>query len=263
MSNELALTFEAMQVRVVLRDGEPWWVLADVCAVLEVANPSNVAARLDDDEKSTLDIVEGAQGGPPRTIISEPGLYKLLQTSRKPQAKRFDRWNRHEVLPSIRKTGTYGVPSLSPPAQIQAISELFDQKLDQKLEPVVQEMRAGFKRIDDNVIELVAKGRKPAEAETVRIHGKVVCYHFDKKCPCLECDITIMDDNGFIPGAWHHHHQFNKNDNRPGSMIPLAVDCHKRIEQDAAARTRFGAKAWVMFQTLLERLPVVQLKLDI
>jgi prophage antirepressor-like protein len=81
-------------------DGSPWWVLAAVCKVLEIENPRNVAARLDEDEKDTVQTMDG-QGGPDRTIISEPGLYKLIQTSRKPAAKRFDRWVRHEVLPVV------------------------------------------------------------------------------------------------------------------------------------------------------------------
>lgn len=68
-------------VRVIDRDGEPWWVLADVCRVLELTNPSMVAKSLEDDERGTLNNLEG---GPDRIIISEPGLYKLIQTSRKP-----------------------------------------------------------------------------------------------------------------------------------------------------------------------------------
>jgi prophage antirepressor-like protein len=253
--NELALTFESWSVRVATIDGEPWWVLADVCAVLEHSDASMAAARLDADEKGTS-IVCTPSGNQEMLIVSEPGLYKLLQTSRKPQAKRFDRWVRHEVLPSIRKTGTYGSPSLTPPIQIQAISDLFDRKL----EPVVIEMRTGFKRLDNNVIELIAKGRKNADAETVRAHGKVIRYHFNGNCPCLECDIRIMDDDGFITGVWHHHHQNNRNDNRSTAMIPLAIGCHKRIESDPEARRRF-ARAFDMFQTLLERLSMKQLSL--
>lgn len=259
MASEMlcSFAFEGQAVRLV-RNGELWFVLADVCQALQLVNPAKTAERLDADEKGIT--TSETPGGPQEMlIVSEPGLYKLIATSRKPVAVRFDRWVRHEVLPSIRKTGTYGSPSLVAPAQLQAISALFDQKL----EPVVTEMRAGFKRLGDNVVELVAKGRKNADAETIRVHGKVVRYHYDGKCPCLECNTTIMDGDGFIPEIWHHHHQFNRNDNRPTAMIPLALACHRRIESDADARTRFGAKAWVLFQTLLERLPQVQMKLDI
>ena len=90
----------------------PWCVLADVCRVLEIGNPSQAAARLDDDERHTLTTDEGISD--PRvqalTIINESGLYSLILTSRKTQAKRFKKWVTAEVLPAIRKTGSYGQP---------------------------------------------------------------------------------------------------------------------------------------------------------
>jgi prophage antirepressor-like protein len=256
-----ALTFENWSVRVVTIDGETWWVLADVCQALELTNTTRTAERLDADELSNTQVVDSAGRKQEVLIVSEPGLYKLIATSNKPVAKRFDRWVRHDVLPSIRKTGTYGSPSLTPPIQIQAISDLFDQKL----EPVIRRQDAMDKKLSlvvDNTNEMATKGRKDASAETIRVHGKVIRYHYDKKCPCLECNITIMDDDGFIQYAWHHHHQFDHNNNSPKAMIPLAVECHKRISQDAEARTRFGGDAWKMFQKLLERLPSTQLKMN-
>ncbi|WP_264800452.1 BRO-N domain-containing protein [Acetobacter nitrogenifigens] len=89
------------------RGGEPWWVLADVCAVLEHRNPTMVASRLDDDERITLNISEGNRGNPHAIAINESGLWSLVLTSRKPQAKRFKKWITSEVIPSIRKTGGY------------------------------------------------------------------------------------------------------------------------------------------------------------
>src|SRR5947209_2516806 len=68
---------------VVDSDGEPWFVGADVCRVLGIANPSDALGRLDDDERTTLGITEGGLGGPARIIVSEPGVYRLIFTSRK------------------------------------------------------------------------------------------------------------------------------------------------------------------------------------
>lgn len=115
MSNVIPFVFENQAVRIVNRDGEPWFVLADVCRVLEIANPSNVAARLDDDEKATLQNMEGQAGNGAQafTIINESGLYSLVLTSRKPAAKRFKKWVTAEVLPSIRRTGRYAVAGLA------------------------------------------------------------------------------------------------------------------------------------------------------
>lgn len=103
--------FEGADVRLIDRDGEPWFVLADVCRVLEIGNPSDAAKRLDQDEKMTLDNIEGhsgQRGGAQfQTIINESGLYSLVLTSRKAAAKRFKKWVTSEVLPTLRRTGAY------------------------------------------------------------------------------------------------------------------------------------------------------------
>ena len=97
------------QVRVVEIDGEPWFVAADVCRILEIGNPSQALTRLDDDEKNTLILNEGNRGNPNVNVVNEPGLYRLIFASRKPEAKKFQRWIYHEVLPSIRKSGSYSL----------------------------------------------------------------------------------------------------------------------------------------------------------
>ncbi len=93
------------QVRTVNRNGEPWFVAADVCRALEHTNVSKALARLDADEKANLKL--GLRGGD-TNCVNEPGLYALVLGSRKPEARAFKRWVTHEVLPSIRKTGGYG-----------------------------------------------------------------------------------------------------------------------------------------------------------
>ncbi len=112
MSTIIPFEFEGSAVRLTDRDGQPWFVLADVCRVLDHSNPSKAAERLDDDEKMTLSNSEGHSGqrggAQSFTIINESGLYSLILTSRKAAAKRFKKWVTAEVLPSIRKTGGYG-----------------------------------------------------------------------------------------------------------------------------------------------------------
>jgi len=110
MSNLKIFTYNAAEVRTVTIDGEPWFVLKDVCVVLEIGNSRMVAERLDDDEKgvSTIDTLGGKQE---MTVISESGLYDTIFLSRKPEAKQFKRWITHEVLPAIRKHGGYLTPA--------------------------------------------------------------------------------------------------------------------------------------------------------
>lgn len=97
------------EMRVVNRDGEPWFVAADVCRALDIGNPTQACSRLDEDEKITTLISNesAATGKNMAVVISEPGLYSLALGSRKPEAKAFKRWVTHEVIPAIRKHGAY------------------------------------------------------------------------------------------------------------------------------------------------------------
>jgi prophage antirepressor-like protein len=125
MSNLALFAFESNEVRIVMVDGDPWFVAKDVCAVLEHSDVSMACRRLDDDEKGTSLI--GTPGGTQTmTTINESGLYSLIMTSRKPEAKRFKKWVNSEVLPSIRKTGSYSLPAVASqpklPAEVKAVN---------------------------------------------------------------------------------------------------------------------------------------------
>lgn len=115
--------FEGSDVRAINKDGEPWWVLKDVCDVLELRNPTIVASRLDEDEVTKFDL--GGLSGE-SNIINESGLYNVILRSDKPKAKDFKRWVTHEVLPSIRKHGIYAVDEVlaNPDIMIAALTQL-------------------------------------------------------------------------------------------------------------------------------------------
>ena len=103
------------QCRFVTINGEPWFVAADLCRALEIKQPARALSRLDDDEKSDVNISHTrSKNGATQTrkvlVVSEPGLYRLIFTSRKAEARQFQRWVCHEVLPSIRKYGYYVAP---------------------------------------------------------------------------------------------------------------------------------------------------------
>ena len=133
-------TFGETEVRTIERDGEPWWVLKDVCAVLEIKNHKDAATRLEDDEKgvASIDTLGGTQN---MTIINESGLYSVILRSDKPQAKPFRKWVTAEVLPSIRKNGCYSKQEISPMLQYliqmeqkQNALEAKQKELEQKLD---------------------------------------------------------------------------------------------------------------------------------
>ena len=116
------------RVRTVSVDNEPWFFAKDVCDALSVAT-NHVRESLDEDEVSNLRTTEiGPEfGGKAPLIVSEAGLYSLILKSRKPEAKAFQRWITHEVIPAIRKTGGYQVPQS--PAEQMARGILAAQKL--------------------------------------------------------------------------------------------------------------------------------------
>lgn len=111
--NELQLfSYGGSQVRTIEKDGEFWFVAKDVCDILELTNPTEAIKSLDDDEKMTLRTSEGQTkrgGARVYNVINEPGVYRLIFRSNKPEAERFKHWIFHEVLPTLRKTGTYTI----------------------------------------------------------------------------------------------------------------------------------------------------------
>lgn len=118
--NELQVFNNVMfgNVRIILQDNEPWFVAKDVCDCLEINNSRQALSRLDDDEKNSVILNDGIPGNPEKSIVNEYGLYSLVMSSRKPEAKEFKRWITHEVLPALRKTGSYSlnIPQTLPEA---------------------------------------------------------------------------------------------------------------------------------------------------
>ncbi|MBQ0329424.1 Bro-N domain-containing protein [Providencia rettgeri] len=109
------IRFENIQVRIVKINNNPWFIAKDVCSALGITNPSKALNALDLDEKNTVTLSYGIQGNPNRQVIAESGFYKLIARSRKATTKgtfahRFTNWVFRDVIPSIRKTGAYGVP---------------------------------------------------------------------------------------------------------------------------------------------------------
>ena len=87
--------------------GEPMFIAKDVCDSLGLSNVGQALAALDEDEKKSITISDGNRGNPNKATVTEPGLYKLVMRSRKPEAKAFQRWVTHEVLPALRRSGGY------------------------------------------------------------------------------------------------------------------------------------------------------------
>ena len=109
MNNEIQqFDFKGASLRTLTDEaGEPWFVLKDCMSILDLGNPTETVKMFDEDEFSTAEVIDSIGRRQQAYIISEPGLYRLVMRSRKPEAKEFQRWVTHEVLPAIRKTGGY------------------------------------------------------------------------------------------------------------------------------------------------------------
>lgn len=108
--------YSGQEVRTFILDDEPHFAAPDVCRILEVSNPSQAMTRLDEDERTLI-----SNEGRDLNVVTESGLYSLILGSRKAEAKAFKRWITHEVLPAIRKTGSY---TAMPQTYSEALREL-------------------------------------------------------------------------------------------------------------------------------------------
>lgn len=136
MNNEIQqFDFKGASLRTLTDEaGEPWFVAKDVCDILGI-DTNHLSESLDSDEMNTIRITEGkVRGNPNKIIISEPGLYCLVMKSRKPEAKEFQRWVTHEVLPQIRKHGGYmaGQERMTPEQMALASMRWLQSKVDEQ-----------------------------------------------------------------------------------------------------------------------------------
>lgn len=155
MNNEIQrFEFKGASLRALTDEaGEPWFVAKDACDILGMSNPSMAVTALDKDEVAQIDPKDylGSENRSNQAvnIVSEPGLYKLIMRSRKPEAKEFQRWVTHEVLPSIRKHGAYMTQQTlnkaltSPDFLIQLATKLKEEQ------EKVKELEPKAKALDD------------------------------------------------------------------------------------------------------------------
>lgn len=176
------------EVRTILRNGEPWFVAADVCRVLEIKNPTQALERLDDDERAMQNI--GRQGE--TNVINEPGLYTLIIRSNKPQAREFRRWVTHDVLPAIRRTGAYMTPAVQ--QQVDALADRVT-RLESVLDSVAADRDADVKRVREHNARLLE--------EVYGVHSNVTGnpLYIPRAYPdMIESGLTTLEETAAIIG---------------------------------------------------------------
>lgn len=135
MREIIPFTYEGAPVRTLQVDGEPRFVLADLCRVLDLSNPRMTAQRVTSESVSTTDVLDSRGVSHPTNIVDEAGVYEVIFMSRKAEAAGFRRWVTTEVLPSIRKHGMYATPQAAeamladPDMMIRALEEIKAERL--------------------------------------------------------------------------------------------------------------------------------------
>lgn len=148
--NDLQIfTYNDTPLRTVERDGEIWWVLKDVCGALGISDHVSVARRLDPDEVGQAQVIDSKGRSQSTTITNEPGLYKVILRSDKPDAKDLMRFVTHEVLPSIRRTGSYAMTQPMSPAQLIAAKAQLLVDMERKVAAVESHTLALEAKVDN------------------------------------------------------------------------------------------------------------------
>lgn len=130
MTDIQIFNYQNNEVRTVELNGEPWFVLKDVCEVLGISHITDTAKRMDEDEVGQTEVIDSMGRSQSTYVINESGLYNVILRSDKPEAKPFRKWVTSEVLPSIRKHGAYMTPEtlqaaiLNPDTMIQLCQQL-------------------------------------------------------------------------------------------------------------------------------------------
>ena len=175
--NEIQVwNYESSEVRTVQVNGEPWFVLSDVCKVLELSTPARVAERLEKDEVSQTHTIDRMGREQKTTIINEFGLYTVILRSDKPQAKPFRKWVTSEVLPSIRKHGSYSVQSqfadLSPQLQVLIQMETRQKQIEARQAEQATAL-AGLEQKLQNTCEVIALDKTAWRKDSEHLINKI------------------------------------------------------------------------------------------
>jgi prophage antirepressor-like protein len=178
-SNLEVFSFEEQDVRFVGTPDAPEWIAVDVCNVLTIANYRDALSDFDDDQKGVVTI--DTPGGKQQLLtVTEPGLYRLIFKSRKPIAKRFQRWVFQEVLPSIRSTGSYSIKKQSEAPALPSLRERRERleiiqlgiDIISQLGGIDERTQLAFKDLTKNIV-LEDQLKKPALPSSGRFEWPV------------------------------------------------------------------------------------------
>lgn len=178
MNEITSWNYEGAEVRTVQIDGEPWFVLADICRELEISHVKDTATRIDEDDLGQTEVIDRMGRSQKVWIINESGLYTVILRSDKPQAKPFRKWVTSVVLPSIRKTGSYSVQqpnafeNLSPQLQVLIQMETRQKQIEARQAEQATTL-AGLEQKLQNTCEVIALDKTAWRKDSEHLINKI------------------------------------------------------------------------------------------
>jgi prophage antirepressor-like protein len=178
MNEITSWNYEGAEVRTVQIDGEPWFVLADICRELEISHVKDTATRIDEDDLGQTEVIDRMGRSQKAWIINESGLYTVILRSDKPQAKPFRKWVTSVVLPSIRKTGSYSVQqpnafeNLSPQLQVLIQMETRQKQIEARQAEQATAL-AGLEQKLQNTCEVIALDKTAWRKDSEHLINKI------------------------------------------------------------------------------------------
>ena len=198
------IKFDSQTIRMVGTADSPEWVAVDVCQILGIGNPSDALKRFKPSERGVSIVsIDPQQGDKEMLTVTEPGLYRLIFKSRKPDAEKFRIWVTHEVLPCIRKFGCYPAPdvttatkglvTLDPHELCVQLGKTFHEAVFSATQPRFDAIDTKFAEVSDRLDRIEHRKRVPEK--TRRIHCYVIKNYYQGQCPCCR-KVRIVNDNG-------------------------------------------------------------------
>lgn len=241
------------QVRTVLVDGEPWFVAKDVTDVLGYSNGRMAVGSLPERMRDSVTIPDGNRGNPNRTVISEPGVYRLVMRSDLLSAEAFQDWIAEEVVPAIRRTGGYSVttvtrlPDITTPAGVLAMAEQFTETARQLVAADVRIRELEPKALahdryltadkGDRLVRQVAKliGWKEKDLRAFLLDEKLI-FRKQALCGAYEYDAYATHAKHFKPVEKIVEHTWGACSHYTLYVRPAGVDLiQRRIERQRAS----------------------------
>lgn len=232
MNELMVLEFESQKIRVVGTKDNPMWVAADVCRILAINNPSATVAKFRVSEKGITTVYTPQGGRQEMLTVTEPGLYRLILKSRKPEAERLRVFLTHEVMPSLRKHGCYPPPDVSVDGagivrfDADAFGKALGAELNKKFAPRFDSIEDRLDGVEDAVRSL--EQRKGCTAKVRRLHVQVVYRMYDGRCPC--CQVTrIVSGDGERLDSLQFDHWRLRSQNGADYTWAICRDCNLKL----------------------------------